>query len=101
MRYQQAAQALNGEYESICAPSWDTMLMNIGLDAFTRRTSWPLSREAEPGTITVRVNGVAVAEGTTDGWTYDPASNSVAFHGNAVPADGASIEITYEVVCLP
>jgi hypothetical protein len=100
-RYQQAALALNGEFESICAPSWDTMLMNIGLDAFTRRTSWPLSREAEPGTISVRVNGATVPESATNGWTYDPASNSVAFHGDAVPPDGASIEITYEVVCLP
>ncbi len=100
-RYQMAALSLNGQFESICAQSWTNMLMNIGFDAFTRRTSWPLSREAEPGTITVRVGGATVPQGATDGWTYDAASNSVAFHGNGVPPDGASIEITYQVVCLP
>jgi hypothetical protein len=100
-RYHQAVSQLNGQYESICTSSWQTMLMNIGLDVFTLRTAWQLSRPADPSTITVRVNGVPVAMNGTNGWTFDSASNTLTFHGTEVPDPGATIEVQYGTLCIP
>ena len=49
-RYSDAVSQLNGQFESICTQSWSQMLMNIGLDVFTLRTAWTLTRPADPAT---------------------------------------------------
>ncbi len=100
-RYFDAAAALNGQFESICTQSWQTMLQSIGLDVFTLRQAWGLSRPADPNTLTVRVNGVSIAQNSNDGWSFDTASNTVTFHGTEVPPPGATIEIQYGTLCLP
>ncbi|MCA9551454.1 MAG: choice-of-anchor D domain-containing protein [Myxococcales bacterium] len=100
-RYQQAVQALGGQFGSVCSSSWNAMLQNIGLGVFALRSSWTLSRQADPATITVRVNGASVPQNAANGWTYDPASNSVSFSGTAIPPPGARIEVQYGAICLP
>ena len=100
-RYQYAAQALGGQFHSICSSNWAPLLNNIGLGVFALRQAWTLSRPADPPTITVRVNGMTVAQSATNGWTYDAASNTVTFHGSAVPPPGATIEIRYRATCIP
>ena len=100
-RYQSAVQALGGQFGSICSNSWQQMLANIGLGVFTLRSSWTLSRPADPATITVRVNGSSVAQNSSNGWSYDAASNTITFHGNSVPQPGARIEVQYGAICLP
>ena len=62
------AQALGGQFESICSQSWQTMLQNIGLDVFSLRAAWSLTRPADANSIVVRVDGVAVAQNGTNGW---------------------------------
>ena len=100
-RYRDAVVALGGQFESICSTSWSQMLQNIGLGVFTLRQAWTLSRPADPSSITVRVNGMVVSRSSMNGWTFDPASNTVNFHGSAIPAPGATIEIQYGTLCLP
>ncbi len=100
-RYHDAAAQLNGQFESICTASWSQMLMNIGLDVFTLRTAWTLSRPADPSTISVRVDGVVVPQNGTNGWTFDAASNTLTFHGNQIPDPGSTIEVQYGTQCLP
>lgn len=100
-RYFDAVQQLNGQFESICASSWNTLLQNIGLGVFALRTAWTLSRPADPSTITVRVNGVTLTQNATNGWTFDAAGNTVSFHGTGVPPPGATIEVLYTAECLP
>jgi hypothetical protein len=100
-RYQQAVQALGGQFGSVCSTSWNTLLQNIGLGVFALRSSWTLSRQADPTTITVRVNGSSVPQNGSNGWTYDAASNSISFSGNAVPPPGARIEVQYGAICIP
>lgn len=100
-RYYQAVSQLNGQFESICTQSWSTMLQNIGLDVFTLRTGWTLTRPADPASITVRVDGTTVPQNGTNGWTYDPASNTVTFHGSEIPDPGSTIEVQYGTQCLP
>ncbi|MCK6549217.1 choice-of-anchor D domain-containing protein [Myxococcota bacterium] len=100
-RYYDAAQQLGGQFGSICSASWNTLLQNIGLGVFALRTAWTLSRPADPASITVRVNGNAVPGNATNGWTFDSTTNTITFHGSAVPPAGASVSVQYGAVCLP
>lgn len=100
-RYQNAVQGIGGQFGSICSNSWQAMLQNIGLGVFALRSTWTLSRQADPNSITVRVNGSSVSQSSSNGWSYDPAANTVTFHGNAIPPPGARIEVQYGAVCLP
>ena len=47
--------------------------------------------------ISVTVNGTEISQSIMDGWTYDSRSNSIVFHGNAIPDAGESVVISYEV----
>lgn len=100
-RYHATAQALGGQFESICTQSWMQMLQNIGLDVFQLRRAWTLSRPADPSSIVVRVNGSMVPQNGTNGWTFDVASNTLTFHGTAIPAPGGTVEVQYGTQCLP
>lgn len=100
-RYYDAVNQLGGQFQSICASSWQTMLQNIGLGVFALRTAWTLTRLADASTIVVRVNGTLVSQDATNGWTYDANSNSVEFNGGSVPPPGATIEVRYGAICLP
>ena len=99
-RYAAAASALNGRFESICASSWTNMLRGIGLGVFALRSSWTLSRPADPSTIRVTVNGQTVSQSSTNGWTYDSTFNTIDFFGSAVPNAGATVTVTYDSLCL-
>ena len=71
-------------------------LINRLLDSF------PLQAVPDPDTIRVFVDGRLVDRATGDGaggwgsgWSYDPDSNSIVFHGNAIPGYGAEVAIYY------
>lgn len=100
-RYRDAAMQLGGQFDSVCNQDWTQMLQNIGLDVFALRHSWTLSRPADPMTIVVRVDGNSVPQNSGNGFTFDPASNSISFHGSSIPNPGASVEVTYGALCLP
>jgi hypothetical protein len=100
-RYQQAASALNGQLYSLCAPSWSALLMSIGFNTLQLRSSWTLSRAADPNTLSVSVNGRVVAQDPNNGWTYDTASNTITFHGSSVPMPASTIDVHYSAVCVP
>jgi len=99
-RYADAANQLNGQIESICTANWAPMLSRLGLGVFTLRTAWTLSRNADPASIAVTVNGMNVPRNATNGWTYDAASNSIEFHGTAVPQPAQPIVVQYGSLCL-
>jgi hypothetical protein len=99
-RYLDVVQHLNGQFESVCSQSWNSLLMNIGIGVFTLRTAWTLSRPADQATIVARVGGNPVAQNAANGWTFDAASNTVTFHGSSIPPPGSQIEIQYNAVCL-
>lgn len=101
VRYHDAIGQLNGQTESVCSSSWATLLQNIGLGVFALRSSWTLSRTADPSTITVRVNGMSVPANGTNGWTFDPNGNAITFNGSSVPPPNARIEIQYGALCIP
>lgn len=103
-RYIGLAQNSGGVVESICAANWGQTLANIGLNSFGLRRQFTLSSQPVPATIAVRVDGASVprADGSgVDNWTFDSTTNTITFATTRVPAEGATITVTYSVACLP
>ncbi len=104
-RYIEVANRTGGIVESICTSDWAQALNNLGIDAFAAIREFPLSRPADESTISVTVNGSAVAKascsGCADGWTYYPDTNSIFFGDNVVPDRGDTIEVSYTASCNP
>ena len=100
-RYIEVAQATGGVVESICTANWGATLQNIGLGTFGLRSRFTLAAQAIPTSIVVTVDGVPMSSGGGAQWTYDPATNSVAFRPGFAPIAGAVVEVSYQVACLP
>ncbi len=72
-------------------------MADLGLQVSGVLTSFVLQNFAVEKTIKVWVDDVRVAKGDVDGWTYDEDYHIVYFHGAAIPARGATIDISYEI----
>jgi hypothetical protein len=96
-RYITAAQLTGGYNGDICEANWNGMLAQMGLHAVGIRDAFKLDLGAQMDTIEVLVNDGTVVKSETDGWTYDPRTWYVTFHGAAVPPRDAVITITYVV----
>lgn len=71
-------------------------IMNNIAQAAGGAASWyALSETPVSSTIEVTVNGVIVGSSLVNGWTYSGSSNSIIFHGDAIPAEGASVVVNY------
>lgn len=91
--YYEATVATGGQFLSICDNDWATHLESIATAAASPSTTFPLSQEPVVDTITVVVDG----EGVESGWSYVEAYQMVEFTEDAVPAEGAFIEISYQI----
>jgi hypothetical protein len=100
-RYFNMTRETGGIFFNICRPDWQPVLQQLGLDVFTPTDEWDLSQAADPGTIQVTVDGLAVQPGLQNGWSYNLVGNSVKFNGSAVPTPGAQVVITYSGLCRP
>ena len=96
-RYIAAASNTGGFTGDICESNWNGMLATMGLHAVGIRDSFKLDDGAQADTITVDVDGASVVQSDTDGWTYDPRTWYVTFHGASVPPRDAVITISYVV----
>lgn len=94
-RYAEAAARTGGEVMSICEADYGPLLRTVASKAFSPQDRFPLSEQADAGTIEVRIDGNLV----TRGWSYDPKTNSVVFSDE--PAPGARVQITYRRACPP
>ena len=94
--YYDAAMATGGHWASICTASFNEeleylSLVSQGLTAIYDLTYVPSSI----GLTTVDVNGTSVGYSAIDGWTWTSTTNSVTFHGAAIPEPSATIRVTY------
>ncbi|MBM76230.1 MAG: hypothetical protein CMK59_12575 [Proteobacteria bacterium] len=97
-RYIEVSENTNGFVADICTDNFDATLQEISLSAAGMTVSFPLQDTPFPlDAISVTVNGTEISQSITDGWTYDSRSNSIVFHGNAIPDAGESVVISYEV----
>ena len=97
-RYIYVSEQTNGIVESICNDSFADALSQIGELAFGLKVQFFLSRVGDPSTIVVSVRGTEC----TQGWTYDPPSNSIIFDldGLCMPDEGDEIQIEYDAICF-
>jgi hypothetical protein len=89
-----------GRALSICLNDWGARMRPAPLETFVAVIEYYLSRQPDPSTIAVTVNGATVPEGPVNGWSYDAYVNSIVFGAGAVPPEGATIEVTYRAQCF-
>jgi hypothetical protein len=96
--YIKAAQLTGGVVENICAPEWDTILSNIGVNIgeLANKIPLPTGKIPFPGSLQVWVDGVKL-EATK--FTYETEGNFLSF--KQTPASGAKIRVKYLETLMP
>lgn len=95
LRYMEIAQKTRGTLGSVCDSSFANSLATISQNIIELSSQFVLNRVPVESTIVVSVNGATVVNAAINGWTYVAASNSILFHGTAVPPQGASIQVAF------
>lgn len=95
-RYIELANKTNGVLGSICDSSYATAMANIKNNIMELGTQFYLDSVPVVSSIVVIVNGVSIPQDATNGWTYNSTANSIVFHGTAVPAAAASVNIGFD-----
>lgn len=98
-RLAQLADQTGGTKASLCGNFAESLSL-ISNMVLSLTSSFKLDREPIPETIRVIVNGVAVQQDATNGWTYDPSNLTVNFHGSAIPAADSLININFDPVTV-
>jgi hypothetical protein len=111
-RYMQLSAYTSGVVGNICDSDWSGIMTAVGLNATAIQTSFVMTNAAiDDDTFEVFVDAdgnlaepsdekaddVKVERGEVDGWTYDPVTPAVVFHGTAVPPRGATIFADYVI----
>lgn len=94
-RYLQMVNATNGTAGSICDASYANALNSIQAKIAELSTQFFLDKTPLVSSISVKVNGAVIANDASNGWTYNSTTNSIVFHGSAVPPQNATIAIDY------
>lgn len=96
--YIEAADATGGTVRDICETDWNSLVKFLSYSAAGLATEFDLSEEpAGIGSITVLVDGAEVDYDLQNGWSYDPAENSIVFNGNSMPGPDQDVVVTYDV----
>lgn len=94
-RYMEIADQTGGIKLSLC-DDFAAGLDVLSSDILELASSFQLDREPYESSINVVVNGSVVPNDPNNGWTYDAGTNSVQFHGSAVPAADANVIINFD-----
>ena len=94
-KYIALATESGGTSESICSGDLRQALTNVGARILEVVTEYHLDRVPDVSTIAVTVNGAVVINDATNGWTYDATKLAVIFHGTAIPAPNAAINVNF------
>lgn len=94
-QYIALATLSGGTSESICSGDLREAISNVRARILEVVTEYHLDRQPNISTIQVTVNGALVASDPLNGWTYDATKLAVVFHGTAIPAPDASINVTF------
>lgn len=97
-RYADVSYFTVGIAGNICDKGLTGILDELGLLASGARISFLLSYMPVPDSLRVYVYNRPVIEDEENGWTFDPDTLYVTFHGDAVPPLGSTIRVRYEIV---
>lgn len=96
LRYMELADIAGGTQNSICE-GFDLVLDNISSAIASQIVAnFVLTRTPILSSVRVLVDGVAISESTTDGWSYDEATNSISITGPSTPESGAIVTINFD-----
>lgn len=103
-RYIDVAEAFGGVVGTICADSYEDELAEMGRSVSGQRRSFLLHQAPVVGSIEVYLCteetcdeevGAAVTEDESEGWSFDPDTNILTFHGSSVPPRGWYLLVRY------
>ena len=87
----EAAETTGGIAADLCASDWVPAFLDLAsLPPGADPVTYPLAEIPVPSSLRVTVEGAPF-----ELWTYDTTTNAVRFDGDAVPALGAEVGITY------
>jgi hypothetical protein len=95
-RYIELAERTKGVVGSICDPSYADTLSFIKERIVELVTQFKLAETPSNGSLSVTVNGELVPQDSSNGWTYQKETNSITFHGRAVPPVAAAIRVSFD-----
>ena len=93
-RLMEIAKRTDGVPASLCE-SFSKLLSSVSGKILSLLTQFYLKRIPQASTITVFIDGVTVVRDEKNGWSYNSRENSIVFHGDAVPRQGAHILVEY------
>ncbi|MEC9283889.1 MAG: hypothetical protein VX642_14340 [Bdellovibrionota bacterium] len=100
LRVGELSDLTDGIKASVCANNFAENLELIGEKIVILSSQFYLSREPVIESIEVIVDGSLVSQSIENGWQYIAESNSIQFYGDAIPIQGASIQINFDPVAL-
>lgn len=81
----------SGSTASICDADFSPALLDVSTHILEAATAVQLARIPDESTISVTIDGNAIAKDAVNGWTYDSATNRIFFHGASIPVGGGVI----------
>ena len=97
-QYIDLTDSTHGTYTSISdTTTFDEMMTGIAQSAGALSNGYHLTddRFINAASINVTVNGSIVTKDETNGWSYHSGTNTILFHGTAVPNEGDNISVAY------
>ena len=96
-RHLELARLTGGVQASICG-DFSASLDLISESIVQLASSFKIDREPVLESFRVTVDDVIVPNTAVDGWTYEPTTMMVTFHGASIPHEGAAVSINYDPV---
>jgi hypothetical protein len=97
-KYIDASEDTDGIFTSICTENYDEALQHLSLTAAGMTVSFILDYEPSSlADVVVTVEGNSIANDSGNGWTYLADTNSIVFHGTAIPGPSETVYVSYPV----
>ncbi len=95
-----AMSDLTGGYKGSLCDDFSDVMAGISDLIIEKSTAFKLDREPALDTIVVKIDGVSIPNDPVNGWTYDPGSMLIQFHGTSVPNADSVVIINYDPIGL-
>jgi len=93
-RVAELADMTRGVKTSLCGNFGESLEL-IAQSTIKLTAKFKLTREPDPASINITVDGVVIPQDAGQGWTYNPADWSITFNGDSVPAQGTNVQIFF------
>ncbi len=95
LKFLAVVNASGGSASTICSTDLTLAVQQVQARILEIVTSYHLNEKPNISTIVVFAAGVLISQDANNGWTYDDTSQSLIFHGLAIPPDGTPFHVDY------